>query len=172
MFSDWLLTWTTYGTWLPGDERGFVTDLPNHRGRELRKNKVGTEYPAKMRGLARYARSIMHGAPLQLTLSQAELLLPQFQENLCLPRLLAACSGDHDQSHSSCLYCPSGSRRPEIAGGFQKLWQPNIEQGSPAGQRHLVDGRRLASKNAIDYCQASCHPLYLPTRISASYLGG
>ncbi len=80
MYADWLLTWTTYGTWLPGDERGFVTDLPNARGHELRKNKLGTAYPAKMRGLSRYARSIMHGSPLQLSLAQAELLLPQFQE--------------------------------------------------------------------------------------------
>jgi hypothetical protein len=23
----WLLTWTTYGTWLPGDERGFVGNV-------------------------------------------------------------------------------------------------------------------------------------------------
>ena len=30
----WFLTWTTYGTWLPGDERGFVSpkfagDIPS-----------------------------------------------------------------------------------------------------------------------------------------------
>ena len=23
----WLSTWTTYGTWLPGDERGFVGNV-------------------------------------------------------------------------------------------------------------------------------------------------
>lgn len=23
----WLLTWTTYGTWLPGEDRGFVSPV-------------------------------------------------------------------------------------------------------------------------------------------------
>ena len=27
----WLLTWTTYGTWLPGDDRGSVVDSRPHR---------------------------------------------------------------------------------------------------------------------------------------------
>ena len=26
---NWFLTWTTYGTWLPGDPRGFVGSLRN-----------------------------------------------------------------------------------------------------------------------------------------------
>lgn len=103
MFRDWLLTWTTYGTWLPGDERGFVTDLPNYRGREQRKNKIGTEYPAKMRGLARYARSIMRGSPLQLSLAQADLLLPQFQETcVCRGYLLRAVAIMTNHIHLVC----------------------------------------------------------------------
>jgi hypothetical protein len=28
----WLLTWTTYGTWLPGDERGFVSEVRDDSG--------------------------------------------------------------------------------------------------------------------------------------------
>jgi len=34
----WLLTWTTYGTWLPGDARGFVSPIPTG----VRDRKVGS----------------------------------------------------------------------------------------------------------------------------------
>src|SRR6266540_502234 len=38
----WLLTTTTYGTWLPGDERGFVSNLANEAGKGERHNVPGT----------------------------------------------------------------------------------------------------------------------------------
>jgi hypothetical protein len=38
-----LITWTCYGTWLPGDERGHVSNMLNPRsGFEQKQNVPGT----------------------------------------------------------------------------------------------------------------------------------
>jgi len=67
----WLLTSTTYGTWLPGDFRGFVSnvrdvgandqgaDAPRSPAREVRHNVPGTPYDADLPGLERSARSAL-----------------------------------------------------------------------------------------------------------------
>jgi hypothetical protein len=48
----WLLTWTTYGTWLPGDERGFVSPVRENSYELWRsKNQRGTAYSRSMPGL-------------------------------------------------------------------------------------------------------------------------
>lgn len=46
----WLLTSTTYGTWLPGDERGFVSPVPELAGPSKRHNQPGTEYDENVPG--------------------------------------------------------------------------------------------------------------------------
>jgi REP element-mobilizing transposase RayT len=39
------LTWTTYGTWLPGDERGYVSNtLLPEGGFRRKENRIGAEY--------------------------------------------------------------------------------------------------------------------------------
>ncbi len=39
------LTWTTYGTWMPGDERGYVADTCKPDGTtEAKINQIGTPY--------------------------------------------------------------------------------------------------------------------------------
>ena len=38
----WLLTWTTFGTWLPGDQRGFVGRERAADGRQSWLNVPGT----------------------------------------------------------------------------------------------------------------------------------
>ena len=38
----WFLTWTAYGTWLPGDDRGFVGEAPDESGRVFNHNVIGT----------------------------------------------------------------------------------------------------------------------------------
>src|SRR5690349_21194983 len=40
----WHLTWTTYGTWLPGDERGFVSNVRDGDGPEVKHNTPATPY--------------------------------------------------------------------------------------------------------------------------------
>ncbi len=44
----WLLTWTTYATWLPGDPRGFVSNIADEAGKGIRHNVPGTSCDADM----------------------------------------------------------------------------------------------------------------------------
>jgi REP element-mobilizing transposase RayT len=76
----WFLTWTTYGTWLPGDLRGFVSPVRDGDGPEVRHNIPGTPCDADMPGLVRSAREALKCPPIYLTADQAGVLLRQFQE--------------------------------------------------------------------------------------------
>jgi hypothetical protein len=76
----WLLTWTTYGSWLPGDARGFVSNVADDQGKATRHNTPGTPCDADHPGLRHYASSLLRGEPLLLTAEQAPVLLKQFQE--------------------------------------------------------------------------------------------
>ena len=76
----WLLTWTTYGTWLPGDDRGFVSNVREGPGPEVKHNTPGTAYDTKQRGLAIAAQQQMTGPPIRLTAALAGPLAEQFRE--------------------------------------------------------------------------------------------
>jgi REP element-mobilizing transposase RayT len=75
----WLLTWTTYGTWLPGDDRGFVSNIDRGDGKGYRLNQPGTEPAKAMRGLTRMAAQSMKGPPVYLDLDHATVLFQQLQ---------------------------------------------------------------------------------------------
>ena len=77
----WLITSTTYGTWLPGDSRGSVsrenvTDA-SHRKEQ---NEFGVPWSEPMPALHEASRRLMKADPIYLTLPQAERLLTQFHE--------------------------------------------------------------------------------------------
>jgi len=76
----WFITSTTYGTWLPGDERGFVSTVHNPPGPRARHNQFGDPYDAAMPGLKESARSLLKGSPIFLDLAKAEIIAPQFRE--------------------------------------------------------------------------------------------
>src|ERR1051326_2905264 len=76
----WLLTWTTYGTWLPGDDRGFVSNVRDGDGPEVRHNVPGTQPDARQRGLWLAAKENMAGPAVYLTVDHATAVLEQFQE--------------------------------------------------------------------------------------------
>src|SRR5262249_45932657 len=82
----WLLTNTCYGNWLPGDERGFVGRVWEHRPLEAAEerrvihNEPRTAYDQDLPGLEQRSRELMKGSPIMLNLSHAEVLLAQFQE--------------------------------------------------------------------------------------------
>ncbi len=65
----WLLTCTTYGSWLPGDARWSYTVVSGT-----------TTLTAPQPRLARYARNIQKHTAAKLTREQAELVLGQFLE--------------------------------------------------------------------------------------------
>jgi REP element-mobilizing transposase RayT len=74
----WLLTWTTYGTWRPGDERGFVSDIRQPDGTTVIANRPGEDYTMGMRGLERFSKEAMSSDTVFLNSAQANCLLDQF----------------------------------------------------------------------------------------------
>jgi hypothetical protein len=63
----WFLTWHTYGTWLPGSQRGFVGETRDAGSVKLLRNEPGTPYAADMPGLHEYVKSQLKGPPILLS---------------------------------------------------------------------------------------------------------
>jgi REP element-mobilizing transposase RayT len=76
----WLLTSTSYGTWLPGDERGFVSPIETGIGPQIRHNVPGTEYDADIPGYARSASRLLKCPPIFFNVAQATAMMSQFHE--------------------------------------------------------------------------------------------
>ncbi len=76
----WLLTWTTYGTWLPGDRRGFVGPVRTADRLCENANEPTRPYHSGNGKLAAFAHSQLQHPPILLIDAQARLLLAQFQE--------------------------------------------------------------------------------------------
>jgi REP element-mobilizing transposase RayT len=75
----WLLTWTTYGTWLPGDDRGFVGNVRQPGGTHVTHNQPGTDYDGETPHLGAYAKATQKLATLRLTRDQAAAVCKQIQ---------------------------------------------------------------------------------------------
>ncbi len=102
----WLLTNTTYGTWLPGDPRGSVTSVRDERAYDsaheerFEHDRPGEEFEPYLPGLYRASVDRMRGAPLYFDLVQAELILTQFQETAAYRKwFLRAASLMHNHFH-------------------------------------------------------------------------
>jgi REP element-mobilizing transposase RayT len=76
----WLITWTCYGNWLPGDERGFVGNVRDPDGTQIVHNIPGTPYDADMPLLKARVRQHLTGPPVTLERLEAEALITQYQE--------------------------------------------------------------------------------------------
>src|SRR5580704_14675510 len=75
----WLLTWTTYGTWLPGDERGFVSAVRHPSGTQATHNEPGTEYDRERPHLQGFSRATQKLPARRLTRDQAIAVCRQIQ---------------------------------------------------------------------------------------------
>ena len=69
------ITWTCYGTWLPGDPRGHVSDtlLPGG-GFRTKENVPGTPYSPGDEFTHRRARILQQGETVYLTAEQAQVV--------------------------------------------------------------------------------------------------
>jgi REP element-mobilizing transposase RayT len=76
----WFLTWTTYGTWLPGDDRGFVSPKFDGPISERRNNVLGEVLDEGRMDLRRLAVLKLGGPPVRLTLEQARVVRRQIEE--------------------------------------------------------------------------------------------
>jgi REP element-mobilizing transposase RayT len=66
------LTWTTYGTWLPGDRRGHVSNQLRHTGGcEPKQNRPGTPYAPGDAHTRKRARNLQAWPTCRLNTSQA-----------------------------------------------------------------------------------------------------
>jgi REP element-mobilizing transposase RayT len=166
----WFLTWTTYGTWLPGDERGFVSNVREGPGPEVRHNTPGTPYDRDMPDLRRSAQAALKCPPIYLGLEQAEALLEQFHETaryrgwelLAIGimanhvHIVVGVPGDPDPSDLLESFKPYGSRK------LNRRW------GKPASETWWTEGgskRKLrdeaAIRAAIEYVRNQPKPLVI-----------
>jgi REP element-mobilizing transposase RayT len=82
----WLITSTFYGQWLPGDERGSITNVRDRRVYDElspvrhEHDKPGEPFEAGIPGLQKAALAQLKGPPVSLNPAQAEELLDQFLE--------------------------------------------------------------------------------------------
>lgn len=76
----WLLTSTTYGTWLPGDARGSVTRVRDGDGARIEHDRPQTPYIEEASGLSRSAGENLSGPPIFLNAEQARAVSDQFRE--------------------------------------------------------------------------------------------
>ncbi len=76
----WLLTWTCYGHWLPGDRRGFVGNVCDRDGLRAVHNIPGTPFDADIPELEQWTKAHMRGPCVVLSKREAEALIAQFQE--------------------------------------------------------------------------------------------
>jgi REP element-mobilizing transposase RayT len=78
----WFLTWHTYGTWLPGDSRGFVSPLRDEVGEAHIRNIPQTRLDSESPHLEAWSRERLKCDPITLTDSQASILAEQFFETV------------------------------------------------------------------------------------------
>ena len=171
MANTWLLTWTTYGTWLPGDPRGSVTRVregAQSGGPRVEYDQPGTAYIGAVPGLARAAANSMRGPPIWLTQSQAEHTLAEFKNTAAYRQwsLLAAAIMTNQVHLVLCAPDElSSSKLMQILKSYasrklnQQFGKPRSETWwtSSGSKRRLPDDR--AVRNAVNYVRKQHRPL-------------
>ena len=76
----WLLTSTTYGNWLPGDPRGFVSAVHDDHGTKAIHNQPMTDYDRDIPGMHEFALGQLEGPAISLNRPQAEAMFQQFHQ--------------------------------------------------------------------------------------------
>lgn len=164
----WLLTWATYGTWLPGDARGFVSSVRDGPGARVRHNQPATPYDADMQGLQRSARRLLKGSPITLQLEQATVLLRQFQETAAYRRWLLAAVAIMATHVHLVVGVPGDPDPADLLGDFKSYGSRALNRrwGKPLSQTWWVESgsrRRLpdlaAVLAAIEYVRNQLNPL-------------
>ncbi len=171
----WLLTSTTYGTWLPGDSRGFVSNVADETGRGVRHNERGTPCDLNLPALRAYMRRQMIGDPLFLNEEQAGGDRRPIPGDGGVSGPVAARRRRHGQPLSSSRGRTgrSGSRR--TVGRLRVLRQSRAEPAlREARVWHLVDRARVEAKEsrAGDPRCGGLHPKAIPPSRDLGKRGG
>ena len=156
----WLLTWTTYGTWLPGDDRGSVTRVREDEGSRVEHDRPQTPYIGPAPGLKRTALANLKGEPIFLTAEQAEAVAEQLQQ-IAEHRKWSILAAAVIPNHAHVLVGVPGDPEPyEVLGTFkswasrrlnQKWHKPASDTWRTAKGSMRKKADWPALKNAVEY---------------------
>jgi REP element-mobilizing transposase RayT len=168
----WFLTWTTYGSWLPGDERGFVGFNREFGGARQSKHLPSGPVEKPNEALKSFSQAIMRGEAIRLNLQQAEVLFGQFQETASYRNwtLLAVAIM---ANHIHCVLGVMGDPKPEDllrdlksygSRSLNRIWgKPKSETWwTESGSRRKLHGEGDV-KMAVDYAESQEFPLLIWT---------
>ncbi len=117
----WLITWTCYGNWLPGDRRGFVGNIRDEEGGHVSHNTPGTPFDADISPLEDYVRQHMTGDPVVLDKRDAYAMIQQYLETAKIRRwTLQAASVMFNHTHV--LVSVPGDPDPDSIRETLKSW--------------------------------------------------
>jgi len=174
------LTWTTYGTWLPGDERGFIGTVRDESGQRITKNEHGTPSILPNTALRQFSKQQMNGSSVVLNLSQAQRMLAQFFETTGHRGwLLVAVGVMHTHVHVV-VGVPGDPAPSKILGDLKSYGSRSLNDGwskPPSGtwwtesgsKRKFPDERSVEA--AVDYIRRQPNPLVIWTR-EQGYVSG
>jgi REP element-mobilizing transposase RayT len=148
----WMLTWTTYGTWLPGDGRGFVSELRDESGEKVLHNTPGTPCDADLPPLQAYAASIMSEDAVRLDQAQADAVAAQLRETAAHRGwwiLVLAVMANHVHV---VVGVPGDPDPKKLLGDFKGWATRRLKEGWPGRENWWTEGgskRRKKSAEAI-----------------------
>lgn len=150
----WLLTTTTYATWLPGDDRGFVSPVPAEKGGWELHNMPGTPYDADLPNLEQAARERLKAPPIYLIQQQATVLVEQFHETARF-RYWRLCAAAIMRNHFHIVVGVPGDPAPgKILGDFKSYGSRSLNRafGKPASDTWWTEAgskRKLKNNDAV-----------------------
>jgi REP element-mobilizing transposase RayT len=146
----WLLTWTTYGTWLPGDERGYVGKTLTGTAARRTPDRPGDPYAYDHPLTQNVARAKLKRAPVRLSQSQAALAAAEMQQAAArndVGVLAGAVMADHchavvdadDPSRAMNVLKGAGGRALAVAAGTKGMpwWTTGGKKDRIRDARHL-----------------------------------
>jgi REP element-mobilizing transposase RayT len=149
------ITWTCYGTWLPGDPRGHVSNRLTKENVYLPKqNGPGTDYAEGDAWTWKNARSHQKGETVYLTGPQAELVcqsMVRAAESRSWRILRAAVMRNH--VHVVVTDCPANG--PELRRILKGVSQSDLTKANGSKQRWWTAGGSDRYKNTVDAALAA-----------------
>jgi REP element-mobilizing transposase RayT len=163
----YLLTWTTYGTWLPGDDRGFVSSVPDGKGGSVIHNVPGEPYDQALPKLRTRATRKAKGPAIGLNAQQAWLCRGAFNEVVSNYGFVIH-AGSVMSNHVHLVTYSHEAEGPRLLNLFKGVSSRRLSQkfGTPEGKswwttggsrRLLPDG--LAIETAVNYVRNQSHIL-------------
>jgi REP element-mobilizing transposase RayT len=172
----WLLTWTTYGTWLPGDSRGFVSEVRDEAGDKVLHNLPGTPCDRDLQALQAYAASIRSEDAVWFDLAKAQAVAEQLRE-MAAHRGWWVLALAVMANHVHVVVGVPGDPDPEKLLGDFKAWATRrLKRGWPGRDQWWTDGgskRRKKTAQAIRAAvayvrdQANALVVWLDPRVAA-----